>query len=231
MYFFLKCVEIPMKLYYNNIINILRVIEMILTDKEIRKLSIENTSNLKLISPFCEDALQSESYDLSIGTRIAVLKKEVRCLELDNQDIIDSIYEEKDLTTKGYVLSPKEYALVSLKEKVSIPENLTAHIRPRTRFTRIGLIVSDQHCNSTYSGYLKIGLFNATDYAIRIIPGLRIAQIVFEELKSMPSIDKMYKNKRNAVYQNEKEFIGAKFSEEFNKKVTDTVNKLLEKDV
>ena len=33
-----------------------------------------------LIFPFSEEALQSESYDLAIGTDIAVLKKEVKCI-------------------------------------------------------------------------------------------------------------------------------------------------------
>lgn len=206
---------------------------MILTDKEIRKLCIDNkmkNSSQPLLFPFMEDSLQSESYDLSAGTEIAVLKKEIRCLNLHNQEDIDNIYEELDLSVSGYILSPKEYILVSIKEKVNLPDNLTAHIRPRTRFTRLGLIVSDQHCNSTYSGKLRIGLFNATDYAIRIFPGIKIAQIVFEELKSKPSEEKLYKNKLNATYQDEDKFIGAKISDEFNEKVADTVRLLLKKD-
>ena len=140
------------------------------------------------------------------------------------------MYEEIDLAVSGYIISPKEYILVSLKEKVSLPDNITAHIRPRTRFTRLGLIVSDQHCNSTYSGKLRIGIFNATDYPIKIFPGIRIAQMVFEELKSKPSEEKMYKNKKNAVYQGEEKFVGAKFSDELEKKVSETVDLLLKKD-
>ena len=200
---------------------------MILTDKQIRKLS---SGNKKMIHPFDEDALQSESYDLSIGNRITVFKKELKCLDLREQDVIDGIYQEIELTQQGYILSPKEYILVSLKEKISIPDHITAHIRPRTRFTRVGLVVSDQHCNSTYSGTLQIGLFNATEYAIRILPNIRIAQIVFEELKEEPSEKKKYKNKSTAAYQNENEFIGAKFSDEFNRKVSNTVDWLLKKD-
>ena len=42
-----------------------------------------------MITPFFEDALQSESYDLAIGDRIAVLKKEVRCIDVTNQKNID----------------------------------------------------------------------------------------------------------------------------------------------
>ena len=206
---------------------------MILTDKEIRELCLDKKNRKDrggLIEPFSEDALQSESYDLAIGTEIEVLKKDVRCLSLLEQESIDSMYEEIDLAVSGYIISPKEYILVSLKEKVSLPDNITAHIRPRTRFTRLGLIVSDQHCNSTYSGKLRIGIFNATDYPIKIFPGIRIAQMVFEELKSKPSEEKMYKNKKNAVYQGEEKFVGAKFSDELEKKVSETVDLLLKKD-
>nr|WP_330423071.1 dCTP deaminase [Blautia obeum] len=204
-----------------------------MTDKEIRELCLDKKNRKDrggLIEPFSEDALQSESYDLAIGTEIEVLKKDVRCLSLLEQESIDSMYEEIDLAVSGYIISPKEYILVSLKEKVSLPDNITAHIRPRTRFTRLGLIVSDQHCNSTYSGKLRIGIFNATDYPIKIFPGIRIAQMVFEELKSKPSEEKMYKNKKNAVYQGEEKFVGAKFSDELEKKVSETVDLLLKKD-
>lgn len=206
---------------------------MILTDKEIRKLCVDTKfqkNNESLISPFAETALQSESYDLAIGNTIAVLKKEVMCISLYAQNEIDSMYVEKELPISGYTISPKEYILVSLSEKINLPDNVTAHIRPRTKFTRLGLLVSDQHCNSTYQGKLKVGLFNATDYAIKIYPGIRIAQIVFEELKSKPSEMKQYKNKKNAVYQNEEKFIGAKLSDEFDTKVIDTVNLLLKKE-
>ena len=206
---------------------------MILTDKEIRKLCVDTKfqkNNESLICPFSETALQSESYDLAIGNTIAVLKKEVKCISLYDQNDIDSMYEEKELEISGYTISPKEYLLVSLSEKINLPDNITAHIRPRTKFTRLGLLVSDQHCNSTYKGNLKIGLFNATDYAIKIYPGIRIAQMVFEELKSKPSEMKQYKNKKNAAYQNEEKFIGAKLSNEFEEKVLDTVNLLLKKE-
>ena len=135
-----------------------------------------------------------------------------------------------ELPASGYVLSPKEYVLVSLNENIALPESITAHIRPRTRFTRLGLLVSDQHCNSTYEGNLKLGLFNATDYAIKIFPGVRIAQIVFEELKSTPSSEKMYKNKVNAVYQNEQEFRGAVASKKLEDKVAEAVSLLLKRD-
>lgn len=178
---------------------------MVLTDKEIRKLCEESN----LILPFSEDNLQSESYDLTIENTITTFKKELKCIDITNQKDIDDMYEEKTMDSNGYILSPKEYVLVHVNEKITLPNNTTAHIRPRTRFTRLGLIVSDQHCNSTYEGKLKLGIFNATDYAMRIIPGVKIAQIVFEELSQIPSEHKQYTNKNNAAYHKEDSFRGS----------------------
>lgn len=202
---------------------------MVLTDKDIRRLCIGDMKKNSdgMIFPFCESSLQSESYDLSIGNRVAILKKELKCIDITIQTDLDSMYDEKELPLTGYVLSPKEYIIVSIMENVMIPENITAHIRPRTRYTRMGLIVSDQHCNSTYEGNLKLGLFNATDFAIKVFPGVKIAQIVFEELRENPSDDKLYKNKKNAVYQKEEGFIGAVVDKEFNEKVDKAVSYLL----
>ena len=185
---------------------------MILTDKKIRELAKEN----ELITPFEEENLQSESYDVTIGTELTVMKKEIRCLDISKQDDIDSAYRHIDISRDGYIISPKEYVWVSLGEMIKLPDNLTAHMRPKTRYTRLGLIVGDQHCNSTYTGHLRIGIFNATDYPIRIYSGVTIAQLVFVELDGIPSSEKLYKNKQNAHYQNENgAFRGAKFDDEY----------------
>ncbi|KAI4442008.1 dCTP deaminase [Schaedlerella arabinosiphila] len=193
---------------------------MILTDKKIRELA----ENEQLIAPFCEEHLQSESYDVTIGTEITVMKKEIRCLDISEQGGIDGIYNHIDISGDGYTISPKEYVLVSLGETIKVPNNLTVHLRPKTRYTRLGLIVSDQHCNSTYTGHLRIGLFNATEYPIRIHTGFAIAQLVFEELDGVPSSEKLYENKKNAHYQNENgAFRGAKFDDVFLDAIWDKI--------
>lgn len=190
---------------------------MLITDKRIRKLVEER----QLITPFSEDLLQSESYDVTIGNKVVLFRKdEVQCLDIANQKGIDSIYQEIDISKAGYVVSPREYILVQINEKINLPDNLSAHIRPKTRYTRLGLIVSGQHCNSSYTGTLRIGLLNATDYPIRIRTGYSIAQLVFEELNETASDEKLYRVKESAHYQNENgEFRGAKFDDVFLDKV------------
>ncbi len=193
---------------------------MILTDRRIRELVQKN----ELIVPFSEDNLQSESYDVTIGSEITVMRKEIRCLDISKQEDIDGIYQHIDISKEGYTISPGEYVLISLGETVKLPNNLTAHLRPKTRYTRLGLVVSDQHCNSTYAGHLRIGLFNATGYPIRIHSGYTIAQLVFEELDGVPSEEKLYENKQNAHYQHENGvFRGAKFDDGYLNSLWDKI--------
>lgn len=209
--------------WYNcKIKNIKEVCVVVLTDKRIRELA----ENEQLIAPFNEKNLQSESYDVTIGNKITVMSKEIHCIDIAKQKTIDGIYKDIDISEKGYIISPGEYIMITLKETIKLPNDLTAHLRPKTRYTRLGLIVSDQHCNSTYSGYLQVGLFNATNYPIMIHSGYTIAQLVFEELEDIPSAKKLYKNRKDAHYQNEDgNFIGAKFDDELLDSIWDKILK------
>lgn len=184
---------------------------MILSDKLIRAYS-ENKA-FPLITPFAEDQLQGASYDISMSGNIIVLKSAGKPIDPMRDDDLSYMYEQISVEDKGYQLSPGEYVLVELVETVNIPEKMVAHIRPRTRFTRSGILIADQHCNPTYSGVLSIGLFNAGVNAFILRPRLRIAQMIFEEIESVPSEDKLYKNKKNAAFEGEKEFRGSRFGE------------------
>lgn len=186
---------------------------MVLSDKEIRTLSQNN--DMALIAPFHEDQLQSASYDVQLSGKVSSFKRRVQTIDLTQtaQSDIDRLYEEHTMDSTGYIIQPGEFVLVQLKEKLQLPSDMVAHLRPRTRLTRIGLIVSAQHCNPTYAGVLYVGLFNASPNALRINEGLPIAQVVFETLSQKPSSEKLYVNKSNAAYMNESDFRGSVLSE------------------
>ncbi|MEY8230238.1 dCTP deaminase [Oscillospiraceae bacterium 50-16] len=187
---------------------------MILSDKEIR-IYIQNTTT-PMIEPFLEDHLQAASYDVSMSGNISVLRRIEQVVDPSEKRDLDDMYEEIRIGQDGYLFYPGEYLLAELAEKVNVPEKLIAHIRPRTRFTRAGILIADQHCNPTYEGQLYIGLRNVGPNTILLRPGLKIAQFVFEELSSVPTEALWYKNKKNAAYRQEsssKGFRGAKFGE------------------
>lgn len=184
---------------------------MILSDKEIRAY-VQNTV-APMIEPFLEDHLQAASYDITMSGNISLLKRIGKIIDPAKDENLDDMYEKIKIGDEGYLFSPGEYLLVELAEKVNIPEKLVAHIRPRTRFTRAGILIADQHCNPTYAGRLYIGLRNVGPNTVLLTPRLKIAQFVFEELSSAPSEELWYINKKNAAYKDEESFRGAKFGE------------------
>ena len=202
---------------------------MILSSNEIRR-HVTN-SNDSMIQPFSEEQLQGASYDVSMSGKIAILKETGDIIDPNTSIDENLMYEKITIGKDGYLLSPGNFVLVGLEEKICLPKNLIAHIRPRTRFTRSGILIADQHCNPTYTGILQIGLFNAGVNAFRLKKGLKVAQLVFEELSSVPEESLLYKNKKDAVYNNESDFRGSKFdintlSEEGRKLYNDIMDSL-----
>lgn len=177
-----------------------------------------------LIENFNKDNLQSVSYDVSISDVIMKSSNNFRTIRLENKVDIDKLFVEQKITN-GYILAPNEYILVRLNEKINMPDDLTAHIRPRTTFNKIGLIINCQHINPSYNGNLQFGLKNMCNNAIEIIPNLIIGQLVFETLGGKIAEDILYRNKKNAKYQGEDGFITSKV---YDESVKQTVKQLYE---
>lgn len=178
-----------------------------------------------LIENFKEENLQSVSYDVSISSCILEAKECQNIVNVDNQYETDKLFEEKDITN-GYDLMPNEYIIVRLNEKINMPDDLTAHLRARTSLNKIGLIITNQHINPSYNGNLQFGLMNMSKSTLRIMPGLPIGQVVFEELSDKVKPEKLYRNKGNAKYQGEDGFIKSKIYEEIDDKFMEYLNNL-----
>ena len=203
---------------------------MILNDIEIRKRITDYRNyamSRPLIEPFSEKRLQGASYDVSITNEVAFICNIHDIIDIKYQNQIDASYEKFTVGSEGFLVYPKTYMLVTLKETFYIPHELTAHLRPKTRFIRLGLFISGQHINPESICKLNIGIFNATDNPIRLYPNISIAQIVFEQMIASPSSNKLYKTKNDAHYSNDIEFIGAKTADEFQAVVDREINKLL----
>lgn len=168
-----------------------------------------------LIEGFNTDNLQSASYDATIENTIRRFRgsNKAKKIHLDKKDEIDGLFEEVDISN-GYDLEPNEYILIRLKELVNMPDDLVGHIRPRTTLTKLGLMLSNQHINPSYSGQLQLGLYNPTPITIKIIPGLKIGQLIFEQIDKEVNKDNLYYRKKDAKYQNETEFTGSRVYDE-----------------
>ena len=203
---------------------------MILNDIEIRNrvLSPEKYGmHMPLIAPFAEKQLQGASYDVTISEDVHVINPMYQVVDLKNQSQIDSMYGTVDMDEHGFVLQPNCFALVTLNETFYIPKNMVAHLRPKTRYIRLGLHMSGQHINPESICKLNIGIYNCTLNPIRIYPGISIAQMVFETISGEPSKDKWYSTKQDANYAKDIEFVGSKTSDMFQELINNTIESLL----
>lgn len=187
---------------------------MILNGNDIKKLVEEKD----LINPFNVDNVNSGSYDISVSSTILKIKKSFKVIDLNNSEQISKMYEEVDIKN-GYCLKPNETILCALNEKISLPENIVAHIRPRTSLSRLGLYINLQHAQAGYSGVLNIAMHNMSCNSYRITPNLRIGQVVFEELTDGMTEDLLYQNESTPVYQDEDGLVGSKIYVDYIGKV------------
>lgn len=204
---------------------------MILNDVEIRNRvnSPEKYGmDYPLIAPFCEEQLQGASYDVTIENEIICFNSIPDIVDIRKQSSIDSIYKQDYISLKGFILMPYTYVLTTLHETFFIPKDLTAHLRPKTRHIRMGLLMSGQHINPDSICKLNIGLFNMTPNPIRLYEGISIGQLVFEEMCECPSDEKLYRTKKDANYTQDIEFVGAKFGNEFADFINKQVDQLLD---
>lgn len=197
---------------------------MVLSDQGIEKLVRDSD----LIVPFDKDRLQAVSYDVATSDVARVYQRLNNPLVLKKDSLlVQSPLEQETIEvdiSKGYHIKPGEYVLIKTKERFSMPDNLTARIRPRTTFSRVGLLLFDQHLNPSFHGHLYLGLYNVTPNVIVIYPDVAVGQIVFETVEGEISADRLYRNKPNAKYQDENGFIVPKL----DKKINDLMNKVLE---
>ncbi|MBI2640739.1 MAG: hypothetical protein HYW91_02550 [Candidatus Sungbacteria bacterium] len=80
-------------------------------------------------------------------------------------------------------LNPGDYFLTETVEKLNMPLNLLAIVKPRTTLQRSGIITRVSVAHSGYSGTIHPALFNAGPVPVEIELGARYVHVMFFEVK------------------------------------------------
>ena len=102
-------------------------------------------------------------------------------------------YEVVELEQGQYFdILPQEHVIISTLESIKMPANVMAILFPRSSVNRRGLSVElSGIIDAGYEGQLIIPVTNNIRQTIRLYPGERFCQVIFEELaaptKNMPS--------------------------------------------
>jgi dCTP deaminase len=136
--------------------------------------------------------LQDHSVDLRLGFTFLIHKTwkltphgreslEITHFDKQNTDAFDVVELEQG---QYFDILPGECILVSTLESLTIPKNLMAVLYPRSSTNRKGLSLDlTGIVDSGYEGQLILPIRNNTQsQIIRLFPGERLCQIVFEEL-------------------------------------------------
>ncbi len=164
----------------------------ILVKNQILKRIAENSLSF---SPALDQfQLQSHSIDLRLGYTFLVPKVSHmtaagrQALSLDYLSADRPKYFEVIELEKGqyFEILPHEHVLVSTLETVKIPDDLMAVLYPRSSTNRKGLSVDlSGIVDAGYEGQLIIPVRNNTSgQVVKLYPGERFCQVVFEELSA-----------------------------------------------
>ncbi len=144
--------------------------------------------------------IQAHAIDMRLGYTFLLPKswhltdKGREALRIDHYDKNRQDYFEVIELEQGqfFELLPGEYVLASTLESVKIPNDLMAILYPRSSTNRKGLSVDlTGIIDSGYEGQLVIPIRNNTSsQVVKLYPGERFCQIVFEHLDEAVDADK-----------------------------------------
>ncbi|NPA38520.1 MAG: dCTP deaminase [Candidatus Nanohaloarchaeota archaeon] len=190
----------------------------ILSDKDIKErikkgeIVIEPLENL-------EKSLGPSSLDLRLGNKFRVFKHAhvdiidpknyhdelIREYEIKNGriKIKEHTYTTLYISDEPFIIHPGEFILASTYEKVKIPADITARLEGRSSLGRLGLLVhvTAGYIDPGFEGHITLELGNVGKLPLKLYPGMRVCQLVFEEMTS-PS-ETPYNKRKNSKYLGE----------------------------
>jgi len=127
------------------------------------------------ITPFCEECLNPNSYNLTLHNEILVYEEVVLDVKQPNR------FRRVTIPDEGYILTPGQIFLGRTVEHTET-HNLVPMIEGRSSIARLGLFV---HCSSGFGDVGFCGHWTVEMFAVqpvRIYAGIRICQIFYHEL-------------------------------------------------
>jgi dCTP deaminase len=171
---------------------------VILTDREIR-LSLKHGA-IRIDPPPAEDKFfSSTSVDLTLDQIINVPRPVPTGLEqtidpssdgFDLDAILDQVTERVTVPLEGYTLARGKLILAWTKEYVELKKDsrIAARVEGKSSLARLGLAIhlTAPIIHSGFKGTIRLEVVNHGQSPIRLKPGMRICQLVFETTLGTP---------------------------------------------
>lgn len=154
---------------------ILGVDELLKLVKEIKL--VEGLSERELTSP------EGCGFDLRLG-KVWEISGET-FLGISERKSVDAklIMEYNEKKNQIFELKAGQQVLVTIIERINLPDNLTVNFWLRSTLYRGGVILSGGNGAPGYSGEISFTLFNSGKCPVKIEMGARIVHMMFYEVK------------------------------------------------
>ncbi|MFB6124745.1 MAG: dCTP deaminase [Halanaeroarchaeum sp.] len=177
---------------------------MILSDRDI----LDRLAEGDLVVEPLEDVdlqVQPASVDVRLGREFLEFQRAnipsihpTRETETDHytaETVVDSDEE--------FILHPGDFVLATTEERVEIPPDLVAQVEGRSSLGRLAIIThaTAGFVDPGYRGRITLELSNLGTAPVALSPGMRIAQLVFTELKT--PAERPYGSDRGSKYQDQ----------------------------
>jgi dCTP deaminase len=166
---------------------------LILSGKEILKAI--KAGRIK-ITPFEKKNVGACSVDLRLGSRFRVFGRHghggqnfKRVMGI-SEDVDPGMWSEiVDAAEEGIIICPDELVLGTTHEKIKLGNDVCGRIEGRSRFARMGLLVhiSSSLVQPGVDNVQVLEIINMSPFKMVLKPGIRICQMVFEEIKGTGS--------------------------------------------
>ena len=158
---------------------------MTLSNQDIKKYIL--SGKLVFTPAISDDQIGASSIDLTLDAIFWKFKKKYvkskKPLDLSKTDFREATEEVR---ASSLTLASGEMALGITKEKISMPNDLLGSLEGRSRYARMGLAV---HVTSALvmpgsNNHQVLEIVNFAPFPVTIHEGMRISQVVFDEMKS-----------------------------------------------
>lgn len=153
------------------------------------KEKVHNLRNASLlnISPYHEENVQPSSYDLTLGTEFKqkILPNDevagIKCIDphkpvgMEKHMVFDDGY---------FLLYPNTPVLATTEEYISLPHYISAKVEGRSSWGRLFVTMHQTagYIDPGFKGQVTLEIINLNDVPIKLYPGDKICQIVFETM-------------------------------------------------
>ena len=159
----------------------------VLSDRDIRERLKKGDLVIEPLEPF---QIRSASVDFRLGNKFRIFQTSSKThIDIARHETVGDythLIEVKE--GEPFIVHPNEFVLGSVIEFIKIPHDLIGILHGRSSIGRLGIQVhaTSGFVNPGYYGNLTLEMSNICRVPIALYPKMRICQIMFQKLESIP---------------------------------------------